>query len=97
LVLASLAAVKDNQINHPSIDSHIKDSEVTLVLSVSLYGTWRPEYHIPMTSLATDKFDVLQKLLRDAQDEISSPKEQLKGVQVMSIERVDSLKVSIAT
>jgi hypothetical protein len=81
LALNSLVAKDDSLTNQPSVDLHIKGGEATLVLSISLYGTWRPEYHMPMTSLATDKVDVLQALLRDAQDEIVTLTKHIESLE----------------
>eukprot|EP01031_Cornospumella_fuschlensis_P031747 gene31747-38373_t len=62
----------------PSVDFEIGGEEVTLTLTISIGGVWKPEFVFSQfLPVALDKIDVLEAKLRDAQEEL----EHLRAAQ----------------
>ncbi|RYY83760.1 hypothetical protein EON63_10515 [archaeon] len=59
----------------PSVDFEIFSEAVTLTLTISIGGVWKPEFVFTLLPVALDKIDILEAKLRDAQEEI----EQLRA------------------
>lgn len=58
----------------PTVDFIIEDSDVALVLTLSMGGVWNPEFRFNLLPVGLEKTDVLEAQLRDAQEEIESLK-----------------------
>lgn len=58
----------------PTVDFIIEDSDVVLVLTLSMGGVWNPEFRFNLLPVGLEKTDVLEAQLRDAQEEIESLK-----------------------
>ncbi len=74
-----LATVTDEKIkpdrDDPTVDFVRKGEEITLVLTLSMGGVWKPQYVIDLFPVVgLDKVDVLEAKLRDAQEEIAALK-----------------------
>jgi hypothetical protein len=74
-----LAIVTDEKIepdqDDPTVDLVRKGEAISLVLTLSMGGIWKPQYVIDLFPvLDLDKVDVLEAKLRDAQEEIAALK-----------------------
>ena len=73
-----LATVTDEKIepdrDDPKVDFVRKGEEISLVLTLSMGGIWKPQYVIDLFPVGLDKVDVLEAKLRDAQEEIAALK-----------------------
>ena len=74
-----LAIVTDEKIepdqDDPTVDLVRKGKAISLVLTLSMGGIWKPQYVIDLFPvLDLDKVDVLEAKLRDAQEEIAALK-----------------------
>lgn len=70
-----MEATKDD----PSVDFLLEGGEVLLVLTLSMYGVWRPKFTFTLLPVGLDKIDVLEAKLRDAQEEIVALKKALSS------------------
>jgi FtsZ-binding cell division protein ZapB len=66
------------------VDMFLKDGSLKMMLTMSLYGTWRPEYYMTLTPLNIYRVDILEALLRDAQEEIVSLKTEVARLKAYS-------------
>ncbi len=73
-----LATVTDEKIKpdrgDPTVDFVRKGEEISLVLTLSMGGIWKPQYVVDLFPVGLDKVDVLEAKLRDAQEEIAALK-----------------------
>ena len=73
-----LATVTDEKIepdrDDPTVDFVRKGEEISLVLTLSMGGIWKPQYVVDLFPVGLDKVDVLEAKLRDAQEEIAALK-----------------------
>ena len=73
-----LATVTDGKIkpdrDDPTVDFVRKGEEISLVLTLSMGGVWKPQYVIDLFPVGLEKVDVLEAKLRDAQEEIAALK-----------------------
>lgn len=78
--VAGDAEVKVKEVSdHPTVDMLLKNDVLTMRLTISVHGTWKPEYHMQFLPLSIDRVDILQALLRDAQEEIAILREEVEG------------------
>ncbi len=58
----------------PTVNFVRKGEEISLVLTLSMGGVWKPQYVIDLFPVGLEKVDVLEAKLRDAQEEIAALK-----------------------
>jgi hypothetical protein len=68
---------KSKDDTEPTIDFFTEDNEVSLVLTLSVNGIWKPEFYFTMLPVGLEKIDVIEAKLRDAQEEIAAMRIQL--------------------
>jgi len=85
-----LVTIGDKEIivdkDDPMVDLLLKHGgEVSLVLTLSMCGIWKPKFTFPLLPVGLDKIDVLEAKLRDAQEEIEIMKREKEDVGFLSV------------
>jgi hypothetical protein len=73
------------------VDMFLKNGSLKMMLTISVYGTWRPEYQMILAPLNIDRVDILEALLRDAQEEIIELRRMIHGSGASTGQQLDAL------